>query len=142
MGEYDHYFENKKLRISEMIANLSVEDESLLDQIVLLVRNHKNTSLVKQDLHIKPFEILYLKAMSNYTEIMLRTGKKIVLSKTLKQLTGELPGTLFLRVHKSYTVNRLCMKKLIFLPICSIIMENDVSIPVSRQRKASVRNYF
>ena len=84
-------------------------------------------------------DVIYLKAQSNYTEVFTRTHR-ILVSRTLKALQGQLPDTLFYRVHKSYVVNVGFIKS--YLSTADdphLLLENDTCIPVSRSRKSLIR---
>lgn len=51
-------------------------------------------------------EILYLEAMKDYTRIKTLSGQYLVLT-TLTGILDKLPADLFIRIHRSYVVNRL-----------------------------------
>lgn len=53
---------------------------------------------------LNPDEILYLKADSNTTDIILASGKTVPAFKTLKTFEKNLPKN-FLRIHNSYIIN-------------------------------------
>lgn len=53
---------------------------------------------------LSPDTIMFMEGEGNYTFIYTNTGKKYLVSKTLKSLAGNLNRN-FLRVHKSYLVN-------------------------------------
>ncbi len=78
-------------------------------------------------------DIAFANGDGNYTELMLTNKEKRVVSKTLKDLTNDLDERNFIRVHKSYLVNkkyiteynrknRICVLK------CNL---NEFLIPVS-----------
>jgi len=50
-------------------------------------------------------EIIYLEAMRDYTKIATVTGQYLVLT-TLSGLIKKLPADMFVRIHRSYVVNR------------------------------------
>lgn len=50
-------------------------------------------------------DIFYLEAMKDYTKIVTATGKHLVLC-TLAGLHEQLPAEKFIRIHRSYIVNR------------------------------------
>ena len=54
--------------------------------------------------YLAPEVITFLEGEGNYTFIYTNTGKKYLVSKTLKSLAGQLNQN-FMRVHKSYLVN-------------------------------------
>ena len=141
IGNYQS-LELKKSILIQMVASLTMSEEKLLDQIILNIKYFKSSSVGILNQQIKSEDILYLKALSNYTEIFLSNGKKVLLAKTLKQLTLQLPEAIFLRVHKSYIVNKLFMKQFITLPQTFVVLENDTIIPVSRQKRSFVKGQF
>ncbi len=49
--------------------------------------------------------VLFLKSDKNYTTIHLISGKKIIATKTLKEIQKKFPCPEFVRVHNSYVVN-------------------------------------
>ncbi|MCE7061471.1 LytTR family DNA-binding domain-containing protein [Dyadobacter sp. CY343] len=55
-------------------------------------------------IYLTPDVITFLEGEGNYTFIYTNTGKKYLVSKTLKSL-AELLNPNFMRVHKSYLVN-------------------------------------
>ncbi len=84
-------------------------------------------------------DVIYLKAQSNYTEVITRT-KRILVSRTLKALNCQLPDALFHRVHKSYVVNVGFIKSYISTADQPhLVLEDDTCIPVSRAHRAKIR---
>ncbi|WP_405414668.1 LytR/AlgR family response regulator transcription factor [Maribacter sp. Asnod1-A12] len=58
------------------------------------------------DLHkVKYTDILYIVSDSEYVTFHL-AGKKIISNQRLKTLEQELPSSLFMRVHRSYIINK------------------------------------
>lgn len=50
-------------------------------------------------------DIIYCQSESNYTRIYLEGGRKILASKTLKEIGQMLPDNIFFRLHNSYIAN-------------------------------------
>ena len=50
-------------------------------------------------------EILYLESDANYVTIHLQSQKKVMIRSTLNEFTGEVDPKLFIRIHRSYSVN-------------------------------------
>lgn len=80
-------------------------------------------------------EIIYCHSNDNYTDIFLLSGRKIVASKTLKHFAELLPGDKFFRIHKSYLVNLMHIRKYLKLDGGVLLMQNEASLPVSRTKK-------
>jgi|TARA_B110000483_G_scaffold75626_3_gene94130 two-component system, LytTR family, response regulator len=89
---------------------------------------------------IKIEDLLYLKASSNYTEIYLIGGEKLLASKTLKNFERLLDHPMH-RIHNSYMINLKFVKKF-DKSESSIYLETGKSLPVSKQRKSSLFQHF
>lgn len=50
-------------------------------------------------------EILYLESDANYITIQLQSQKKVMIRSTLNEFIAQVDPTLFIRVHRSYSVN-------------------------------------
>lgn len=86
-------------------------------------------------------EILYCESEGNYTTVFSNDDKKIVASKTLKDIEGMLPIENFIRVHRSFLVNRNYIFE--FNKIKNeIILKGGVSIPVSKGKKQELLEEF
>lgn len=70
--------------------------------------NDSKTSISVQSMgrtvFLAPEVIIFLEGEGNYTYIYTNTGKKYLVSRTLKSLAEQLNPN-FMRVHKSYLVN-------------------------------------
>ena len=80
-------------------------------------------------------DIIYLEAESNYTLIYLQTNKKITVSKTLKEFEDLLPGSLFIRIHHSYMINKKFIQRYIRGEGGQVVMSNGKILDVSRRKK-------
>jgi len=87
-------------------------------------------------------DIIYCEAESNYTAVHLVNGKKIVVSKILKDLDEALSGPDFYRVHSSYLININRIKKLVRGDGGYLVMDNDASISISRSRRGEFMDLF
>ncbi|HUH35376.1 MAG TPA: LytTR family DNA-binding domain-containing protein [Moheibacter sp.] len=87
-------------------------------------------------------DILYCNSQSNYTNLHLVNGSKILVSKTLKEVENALRNFFFIRVHQSYLINPNYMKKFSRNDGGYILMQNQESIPVSNAKKSLIVNLF
>ena len=55
-------------------------------------------------------EIIYLQSYGNYVKVFLENGRMILATSTTHQLMTQLPAQTFIRIHKSYIVNREFIK--------------------------------
>ncbi|HEX6194099.1 MAG TPA: LytTR family DNA-binding domain-containing protein, partial [Chitinophagaceae bacterium] len=72
-------------------------------------------------------DIIYCEAESNYTNVVMTNGKKIMVSKVLKDIDEALSGPDFYRVHSSFLVNINKIKKFVRGDGGYILMDNDAS---------------
>ena len=92
-------------------------------------------SLAGKTIFVVPEEIMYCKSDGNYTTIFFKGDKKEMLSKKLKDVELMINNASFCRVHNSYLVNINHIKAFVKVDGHHIVLENEVSIPVSRSKK-------
>ncbi|CAA0145368.1 LytR/AlgR family response regulator transcription factor [Tenacibaculum maritimum] len=86
-------------------------------------------------------EIIFVESDGNYCSIYTTNGKKIVVTKKLKEINSLLPEEHFFRIHNSYVINLNKIKE--FLRTDGyVVLENNHKIPVSRQRKSEFLEKF
>lgn len=91
---------------------------------------------------IKIEDIVYCQADANYTDLFLIDGKKRKVSKPLKAYAESLSAKSFVRVHQSYLVNSMYMKKLSKDKSPSLFLTVGIEIPVSRSGKKELLKLF
>lgn len=135
--------ENVLYRINDLIIQLN----SLNDRINEI---EKTLERIDQNLYKKikltydgkvvffhPNDVIYCEGDGNYCNIFFVKGKKVLLTKKLKQVEDLLPEPHFYRVHNSYIVN-LDKIKAFIRNEGILIMENNVNIPVSRNKRSNI----
>lgn len=85
---------------------------------------------VKLQLH----EIIYFEALNNYTSIVTKNRKYTVLS-TLGNLIKEKTFQNFIRIHRSYAVQKHFIKK---ISAAEVLVEN-IALPVGRMYKDALK---
>jgi len=80
--------------------------------------------------------IIMFEAERSYCHVYLANGSKLLLSKSMNNFEDLLTGrSYFFRPHRSFLINMNYMRK--YLPGTSeILMDNNVSVSVARERKA------
>ncbi|MCE7995948.1 MAG: LytTR family transcriptional regulator [Roseivirga sp.] len=124
--------------------------------IILLIRSFRTNSPVSTKLKSKLVieegkitrcfdkeEIVYIKAEQNYVTISLVDGKTSMLRKTLKEVEELIPDPEFLRIQRSYIVNRNFIAELNRAAngtdlICRTTSGEE--FPVSRKKKDWLRS--
>lgn len=122
----------KKLERDRLVNLMQEMDQPVPSKKIIL---HTNNSLeiVEQD------RILYLEADSNYCSVYTTNDQRTIVSKPLNSIEKYLDPTLFLRVHRSFSVNLKHVKRLITENgAFAVILNNEKSIPVSRRKKEAL----
>jgi two-component system LytT family response regulator len=89
-----------------------------------------------EGLHIIPADtIISCSSSSNYTNLSLKDGRKITVSRTLKEIEEMLEGHSFFRVHHSYLVNLNEVRKYIRGEGGQLVMSDESFVDVSRSKK-------
>ncbi len=82
--------------------------------------------------------IEYCYADHSYSVIVTYLGKKITVTKPLKDLQELLPSNQFYRTHKSYLVNMYYIRKFIKASESFVLMRSGIKIPVSVRMSTTI----
>jgi len=112
------------------------------EQIELLKDSYKGEDIRKIALSmsngltfVEVSDIILLEADGAYTQFYLKDGQKILVSKKLKFYEDILSNRpFFFRTHRSYFVNVNYIKNIVEAKM-PILMDNDLSVTISRDRK-------
>lgn len=80
-------------------------------------------------------DIICCQSESNYTRIHLTGERRILVSRTLREVEEQLPADRFLRVHHSYVANLDHVQKYLRGDGGTLVMDNGMEVKVSRNRK-------
>jgi two-component system LytT family response regulator len=121
------------------------------EQIDLLLQHLRQTAtpavqrvaLTTSDgmLFVSTADILYCEAESNYTTVVLKS-KKILVSKTLKEIDEALSGPDFYRIHHSFLINLGHVQKFIRGDGGYIMMSDGKSVSISRSKRQEFMDLF
>jgi two-component system LytT family response regulator len=78
-------------------------------------------------------EIIKCVARENYTELFLKEGKPLMVSRTLKEFEEVLDSHQFFRIHNSYLVNIMFIKK--YAKAGYVVLADDSIVEVSKRKK-------
>jgi len=84
---------------------------------------------------VKITDITWCESDNNYTNFYLKDGRKILVSKTLKEYDEMLTPFRFFRIHKSHMINLAYLERYRKGEGGSVIMEDGTELEVSRRRK-------
>ena len=111
--------------------HLDLKLEALADQ--------KNEKIILSDAEnvylIDTKTILFIEAQGNYCKFMFDNNSNLLVSKPLKEYEKLLDPRLFFRSHQSYLVNLSHFSRYDKKEGGSIVLTNDIRIPVSVRKK-------
>lgn len=118
--------------IQKIRSELAPTLHQLPEDHAFFVKSGNKGKLVK----IIPDEIVYIEAAQNYMHIVTTQGKIITYMST-QQLQDQLPGSYFLRVHKSFTINT---RRIRGFDRAIITMDDKSAIPLGRAYRTAFLN--
>lgn len=103
-------------------------------------RPHERLALHSQDkIHIVNIsEILRCESNVNYTCFYFTGGKKMLVTKTLKEFEDLLSDQGFFRVHQSHLVNTRYIREYVKTEGGHLVMNDGVMVPVSTRKRPEV----
>ena len=80
-------------------------------------------------------EIIRCESQRSYTILHLKDGRKLTVTKTLKQFELELNDHHFVRIHQSHLVNLDYVEKYVKSKGGYVVLENGTELPVAIRKK-------
>ncbi|HXB42047.1 MAG TPA: LytTR family DNA-binding domain-containing protein [Bacteroidia bacterium] len=128
----------KKLR--EENINESEKYKLLNDSLKNHQKPHERLALHTQDkIHVVNIQdIIRCESNVNYTEFYFSGGKKLLVTKTLKDFEDLLSDQGFYRVHQSHLINTKYIKEFVKTDGGYILMNDGCNVPVSTRKRTEV----
>lgn len=132
----DKFLNDQLFTSNEQIAHLSQFKNNQMSETLAL-------STSKGLIFIKIKDVMYFEADGSYTHVIMSSGDKHLVSKSLTNFEEVLTDNpMFFRSHKSNLVNLNFIKQYIRGEGGELIMVNDKSIVLSRNKKQEFLNLF
>ncbi|RRB04125.1 LytR/AlgR family response regulator transcription factor [Larkinella rosea] len=137
--------------LRKAVAKIKRPSEQQMAQQIELLLQKLDTKKVLQKIALptnQGFEMVPIEAIirceadNNYTHVLLKAGKPLLVSRTLKEIEELLDGSSFLRVHQSHLINLNEILRYIRGEGGYVVMSDNSSVPVSRSRKEVLLNVF
>ena len=85
-------------------------------------------------------DLVYLQAVANYSWLNWSDGRRMLMPRTLKYYSPQLPNELFIRLHRNCVVNRHFVERLERTDTGGLVhLKTGEVLPVSRRRWSLVR---
>lgn len=91
---------------------------------------------------VEPDNILFVSGESNYSILHLRSGKTMLISKTLSFVEHMLINHTFLRIHKSYLLNLKYIERYVKADGGYIEVKGGYQLSVSRSKRSVITELF
>jgi two-component system LytT family response regulator len=130
-GESEQHEFNTQL--DNMHEHLNTQDKS---KKKIIIRTLESIFLVPVS------DIVYCESDGNYTSVYLASGKKIMVSGTLKEYEEILGEYGFFRVHKSYLINLKHISSFERADGGYVILGSDTQIPVASRKRELLLEMF
>jgi len=130
----------EKLIMSDMLTQLNVLEEQLRSKSHSLRKIILKTQESIHIIHLN--EISYFESDGNYTTVYLINGKKIILSRTLREFEEMLKDQGFFRVHKSFLINLTTISRFDKGDGGFLVMEAGDRVPVASRKKDELLHLF
>lgn len=97
----------------------------------------KASSLVK----LKLKEILYVEALENYVSVITR-DEKYTIHFTMRAIEQQLPAGLFVRIHRSYMVNKSVIRSISENSLTIHVGTTPKTLPVGKSYRDGIMSYI
>ena len=134
---------SKELKIA-VAKSLEQKQLDLTSKLELVIKN-QNSQIINKKIALQTSEGLFIYEVSNilkcssegnYTKMYFVNGKKILISKTLKELEKLLLSFNFARIHHSHLININHLVSFINKDGGYVIMNDKTTLPVSQRKKS------
>ncbi|MDR6564301.1 MULTISPECIES: LytTR family DNA-binding domain-containing protein [Arcicella] len=133
---------NNTYLINNLSRDLHFKRENILSNesnIILSISCKKNIIVAWKD-------ISHLEAIGNYTMFYFTDGKKLLVSRTMKVFLPKLDAEMFVRIHKSFTINLNYVSQFDIKEEMFVQLRDGSKISISRRKKKEfidrVRKHF
>ncbi len=116
------------------------QDNRLLQQLQFMLRGNASPDRIVLHLydgvHVLPLgDTVRLESEGNYTTFYTTHNERIMVTKPIGEFEHLTHNNSFFRVHQSHIINVNFVRKVLKEDGCSIVLENNVRIPLARRRK-------
>jgi len=103
-------------------------------------QNTITLQLQEGTIYLPFYDIVYFQGERNYTYVVTRNKRKILIAKTLKEFEAQLSPQTFFRCHKSFLVNGIHIQKQKEGNVLELSGQNEVTI--SRRKKSEFKTWL
>jgi two-component system LytT family response regulator len=94
---------------------------------------------LQETMYVRIADILRCESSNNYTNFYLYNGERVLVCKTLKEVSEILKPHKFIRTHQSHLVNAEGVKSYLREDGGTLLLTDGTKIPISRQNRDAVK---
>jgi two-component system LytT family response regulator len=128
----------EKINLRKLLSEHSTSYTDLLSQVSNKTKGHRITLRDNNIIEVVDFkDIYFVEAQGSYIRVMFlkdSMAKEIVMSGSLTDYEDLLPAEIFFRIHKSFLINCIHVKKILKGDYNQVVIHGPYTLPVSRRR--------
>lgn len=128
----------EKLEYKKMVANSSSSYSDLSSVVKNKGKSHKITLKDGNHFEVVDFKNIYfLEAQGSYSRVVFlkdEAVKEMIMSTSLSDYEELMPAELFYRIHKSFMINCMHVKKIIKGEAGQVLINDSYTLPISRRK--------
>ena len=136
----------EKIRFKMILADYKVAYTDLSKQVKNKAKPQKITLKDGNNIEVLDLkDILFIEAQGSYSRVLFikdSLTKEIVMSTSLSDYEELLPPELFYRIHKSYLINCLHVKRILREDVAEVVLKSNINLPVSRRRLGPLLDFL
>ena len=142
--------EELKIAVKKVVdRNLKKKNNDQLENLLSILKQHQNINehrialpTAQEIRFVNPKDIIRCESSNNYTTFYLSNEEKLLISKPIYLYEELLKDYGFIRCHQSHLVNKKFIKSFIKEDGGHLLLENNIQLPISKQKKELVRELF
>ena len=138
----------EKIKIKKMLneSNRNTSYTEISNLINNKVKSHRITLKDNNVIEVVDFkDIYFIEAQGSYIRVLFikdNVVREIIMSGSLTDYEELLPPELFFRIHKSYVINCIHIKKILKDDYSQVVIKDNYTLPVSRRRYAPLLEFL
>jgi len=136
----------EKIRYKHILSENAVSYTEISNQVNNKAKSQRITLKDNNSIEVVEFrDIFFVEAQGSYVRILFLKGnetREIILSGSLTDYEELMPSDLFYRIHKSYLINCIHVKKILKDEYSQVVIRDVFTLPISRRRFAPLLQYL
>jgi two-component system, LytTR family, response regulator len=136
----------ERIEYKKLMANVTTSYTDIGKQISSRAKSQRITLREANSIEMVEFKnILFVEAQGSYSKVMFlknNAAREKVMSVSLSDYEEIMPPEMFYRIHKSYLINCVHVKRIIREEVGQVVINDEFTLPVSRRRFAPLLEFL